>query len=346
MKIIHTADIHLGATPDIGYPWSKKRSEDIVTTFRELIARCKDERADLLLIAGDLFHRQPQKRELKELNTLFAGIPDTAVALIAGNHDAIGANSFYTDFPFAKNVITLFGRKSERVDIPKLDLSLYGCSYYGRQIRENVYDTLRPSSDMRYHILLAHGGDEAHIPIDFKRLAGAGFDYVALGHIHKPQILIPDRMAYAGSPEPLDAAESGPHGYMEVTLDATGSRLLFVPCAKAAYRQMDIPVRPDLTQTGLEQVLAQGIGHAGRDDIYRVNLTGIRDPEIEFSGQRLQTLGNIISVTDDTRPDYDLEALKVRYKGTLVGAYIEKLENGTKREKKALYYGLWAMLES
>ena len=36
------------------------------------------------------------------------------------------------------------------------------------------------------NILVAHGGDEKHIPISKKRVAMSGFDYVALGHIHKP----------------------------------------------------------------------------------------------------------------------------------------------------------------
>ena len=68
MKIIHTADIHLGASPDLGYPWSRKRKEDIWNTWKRLIERVRLEKADLLLVSGDLFHRQPLVRELKEVN--------------------------------------------------------------------------------------------------------------------------------------------------------------------------------------------------------------------------------------------------------------------------------------
>ena len=59
MKFIHIADVHLGAVPDKGYPWSKKREEEIWRTFRSLVRRAEEEQVDLLLIAGDLFHRQP-----------------------------------------------------------------------------------------------------------------------------------------------------------------------------------------------------------------------------------------------------------------------------------------------
>ena len=65
MIIIHTADIHLGASPDPGYPWSRQRQEDIGNTWKRLIEKVRMEKADLLLIAGDLFHRQPLVKELK-----------------------------------------------------------------------------------------------------------------------------------------------------------------------------------------------------------------------------------------------------------------------------------------
>ena len=58
------------------------------------------------------------------------------------------------------------------------------------------------------HVLLAHGGDAGHIPIDYEHLKWSGFDYIALGHIHKPQIIYEDLMAYPGSLEPLDATET------------------------------------------------------------------------------------------------------------------------------------------
>ena len=85
MRFIHMADIHLGASPDSGKPWSHQRGQEIWDSFRKVIETVGRQRTDLLLIAGDLFHRQPLKRELKEVNELFASIPDTRVVMIAGN---------------------------------------------------------------------------------------------------------------------------------------------------------------------------------------------------------------------------------------------------------------------
>ena len=68
MRFIHMADIHLGAVPDKGKPWSAKRAEEIETTFYRLLQEAGHQGVDLALIAGDIFHRPPTKRELKELN--------------------------------------------------------------------------------------------------------------------------------------------------------------------------------------------------------------------------------------------------------------------------------------
>ena len=79
MRFIHIADVHLGVTPDVGMPWSEKRGKDIWNSFHMVLEEARRQQADLLLIAGDLFHRQPLKRELKEVAAGFAAIPDTEI---------------------------------------------------------------------------------------------------------------------------------------------------------------------------------------------------------------------------------------------------------------------------
>lgn len=71
IRFIHLADVHLGAVPDRGCPWSHEREEEIWETFRRVIASVRRDPVDLLFIAGDLFHRQPLLKELKEVNYLF-----------------------------------------------------------------------------------------------------------------------------------------------------------------------------------------------------------------------------------------------------------------------------------
>ena len=59
MRFIHMADVHLGAVPDSGCPWSAFRENEIWETFVRVIDQIREEKIELLLIAGDLFHRQP-----------------------------------------------------------------------------------------------------------------------------------------------------------------------------------------------------------------------------------------------------------------------------------------------
>ena len=98
MRFIHTGDIHLGAAPDSLMPWSQERRIEIRDRFYKLLEEAAGEKTDLLLIAGDLFHRQPLKKELREVNYRFSRMPDTQIVVIAGKHDYI-AFSGKTIFP-------------------------------------------------------------------------------------------------------------------------------------------------------------------------------------------------------------------------------------------------------
>ena len=109
MKFIHIADVHLGARPDAGNAYSEEREREIFNALERVARACKEEEAELLLIAGDLFHRQPLLRELKEANDLFASIERTQVILIAGNHDYLKRDSYYRTFSWAKNVHMILG---------------------------------------------------------------------------------------------------------------------------------------------------------------------------------------------------------------------------------------------
>ena len=59
MRFIHTGDIHLGARPESKREWAKNRGDEIWATFENLIKKIKNDPVDMLIIAGDMFHRQP-----------------------------------------------------------------------------------------------------------------------------------------------------------------------------------------------------------------------------------------------------------------------------------------------
>lgn len=348
MRFIHLADVHLGAVPDRGYPWSNERGEEIWESFRRVIAVIRKNPVDFLFIAGDLFHRQPLLRELREVNYLFSQIPGTRVFLMAGNHDYMKENSFYRDFEWEPNVTFFQEEKITCVHVEEANVFVYGMSYQHQEIREPLYDSVRPGKEAGFHVLLAHGGDETHIPMNMRTVSAAGFDYVALGHIHKPQVLQRDRMAYAGALEPIDRNDMGEHGYIEGRYENGCVKTTFVPFACRTYQQLVLTLREDSTQFSVEEMMKMDIMKRGGKNIYRVVLKGFRSPEMLLLPEKLKALGNIIEVMDESRPAFDLESLAKRYSGTLIGDYITYFlsRERTMVEEKALYYGLQALLET
>lgn len=347
MNFIHTGDIHLGANPDAGFPWSEVRGKEIWDSFRRLIEVVRSERVDLLLIAGDFFHRQPLVRELKEVNYLFSTIPDTQVVLMAGNHDYLQLDSYYARFPWNDNVIGMWSEECESVYLSGIHTWVYGLSYHAREITQRKYAGVKSNGKPGIHILLAHGGDEKHIPLSKEELSGAGFDYVALGHIHRPGILMKDKIAYCGALEPLDRNDVGTHGYIKGSCNEDGVSIEFVPFAQRSYIPLNVMVDRGVTQFSLEKQIRKQIDQMGAGHLYHIIIKGLRDPDIAFAAEYLMELGNITGVEDSSKPDYDIEKMKESYRGSLIGNYIRHLaDDDTPNGKKALYYGLHALLEA
>ena len=349
IRFIHLADVHLGAVPDRGCPWSREREEEIWETFRRVIVTIRKSPVDLLFIAGDLFHRQPLISELREINDLFATISQTRIFLMAGDNDYMKEDSFYRTFKWNENV-SLFDEESRTcIEIPDKNIYVYGLSYEHKEIHEALYDDWKKSDKRGFHVLMAHGGGEEHIPMDFRKMAEGGFDYVALGHRCQQQAPLKDWMLYSGALEPIDRNDLGEHGYIEGTYDEGKVRTRFVPFASRSYQNLLLTVREGSTQHTLEEMLRNEIMKRGGKNIYRVIIQGTRSPGSLLLAERLKSMGNIVEVLDESRPAYDLEKLHEQYKGTLIGDYIEQFPDNGRRpvvQDKALYHGLQALLNA
>lgn len=351
MKFIHIADIHLGATPDSNMSWGAARKKEIWNSFENIVSVCNQEEVDLLLIAGDLFHRQPLLRELKEVDYILGRLQATQVVIMAGNHDYISARSYYTGYAWNAKVHMFYKDSLEIMDFPELGVDVYGFSYLSRDITEPRYDNIRPDTKDRIHILLAHGGDDRNIPINKKKLCASGFDYIALGHIHKPEI-ISNKAAYSGSLEPLDKNETGERGYIlgEIDCNETGERrttIRFMPSSTRQYQRINLTVDPTTTNGSLKDLVREAIRENGADHLYSFYLQGFRDEAVHFDTDDLLKLGNVIEAEDHSVPDYDFDALYRENSDNIIGMFISKIRENAKQDevaKKALYYGLEALL--
>lgn len=350
MLFYHLADIHLGACPDRGHPWSQQRAQQIYDSFYKVLERAHEEQADFVFICGDLFHRQPLKRELKELDYYFAKAAPVKIVIIAGNHDYIRSKSPYLTWKWSDNVFWFTEPSCQMKIFEKQKLCVYGLSYHHYEIRAALYDDLMPEKRPEMtHILLAHGGDARHIPVDWNRLKTSGFDYIAFGHIHKPQIIEPGKLAYAGALEPVDKNDDGPHGYIRGTVIDHKVSLDFIPWARVSYITLKIKVHPKMTFGELKDQAAAQIQADGGRNIYRLMIEGSRDLDLTIDTDAFYNMENVVDVRDCTEVDYDFAGIHWNNKENIFGKYMDAVEQMNLDEsmkKQVLYYGISALYQT
>lgn len=351
MRFIHIADVHLGMVPDVGRPWSGQRAKEIWASFFGVLKECSDKQIDLLLIAGDLFHKRPRIKDLKELDYAFSKLKKTKVVIVAGNHDYVGADSPYRSFKWESGAVFLGEGPLQEISFASIDTKVYGFSFERRSVTEWMLDPAVPAGKEEFHILLAHGGEENYAPVNWEKLKSAGFHYVAMGHIHKPG-KIAEHIIYPGSLEPLNRKELGHHGYVEGELVREGGEIRlksgFVPFARRQYLSIDIEVTEDMTDLELKDSISRSIEKNGREHIYNITLKGFRNKEEAGLIQEMEEIGNISEVRDETKPNYDFERLLRENRYQMIGLFIEAVRKSGAEDEvadKALYFGIGALLQ-
>ena len=147
------------------------------------------------------------------------------------------------------------------------------------------------------HILIAHGGDESHCPLNTAALAGAGFDYIALGHFHTPQNVIRDVAAYSGALEPIESNDLGAHGYIEGRIENGKVKTRFVPFSIRTYSQLLLNVNEESTQLSIEEALKDEIFKKGGLNIISCNSSREKKTRAFSDSGKTEILGNITEVT-------------------------------------------------
>jgi exonuclease SbcD len=199
-KFIHAADIHLdsplrGLERYEGAPVEKIRGATR-EAFINLIDLAIEEKVDFMIIAGDLYDG-----DWKDYNTgLFfanqmsrlrkANIP---VYTIRGNHDAASHITKQVRLPV--NVLELSTDQPESIQIEHLKVAIHGQGFHTKSVTDNLSQTYPDAVKDYFNIGVLHtsaGGREGHetyAPCSVEDLASKGYQYWALGHIHKREIL-------------------------------------------------------------------------------------------------------------------------------------------------------------
>lgn len=353
MKFIHIADVHIGAHPEAGAAYSGNREREIFDSFKKVVEECEREKIDVLLIAGGLFHRQPLLRELKEIDYLFSKLTVTKVVFVTGSTDYIKENTYYSTFQWSKNVYPILSENLSCIELKSLNLAIYGCSYYKEGITEQKLVEVIEKAEQRFHILLGYGGSKNYMPFKLEELNGLFYDYVALGYLHSPTILVENKIAYAGSLEPIRITDTGKHGYMqgELYVDVEGrncTKVEFKEFASRQYVKMEVDIDPQMINEDVKKKLLDMREQRGCQHMYQFVLKGKRNPKVKFLIEEFDTTGNIVNITDRTLPSYDLKKLEESNSDNLLGAFIRSFENVTEDsvEYMALCEGIEAIEEA
>ncbi|MFC4403170.1 metallophosphoesterase family protein [Gracilibacillus xinjiangensis] len=256
LSFIHCADLHLDS-PFKGLRHLPNTILDQVRestfhAFNQLIELAIDKQVDFVLIVGDLFDQEDQS--MKAYMTVLQGFRRLKehgihVFLSFGNHDFIKSQTFPRNYP--ANVSVFEQEQVEAFDYIKKGQPLakiYGFSYYNRAIEKNMVPQYKKQGDVPFHIASLHGSlgntDTEHAnyaPFQLTEMKQSGFDYWALGHIHKREILSNNPpIVYPGNIQGRSIKETGEKGCYHVVLSESGAELDFCRLDQIQFKRMTI----------------------------------------------------------------------------------------------------------
>ncbi|WP_005034016.1 exonuclease SbcCD subunit D [Holophaga foetida] len=297
MRILHTSDWHLGR---VLHEHSLLRDqESFLGSLLEHLRECPYE---ALVVAGDVFDRSIPSEEAVGLWNGFlegfrAACPETALLVIAGNHDSAARVALASRLLEAGGIHIRGGgeRVDEPVRLPGADVWLVPFLWSGslavggengrvmiqtqREALAEAVARIRLRMDpQRINILVAHcfavGGEVSDsertlvgTAVQVETQLFEGFDYVALGHLHRPQGLGP-RIRYSGTPLAYSFSEAG-----------QAKSMAAITLTKGVDPELElVPVRPFRTMLNLKgslEELMEDERFAGLGEAYvRVTLTG------------------------------------------------------------------------
>ena len=196
-RFVHTADIHLDSplrslslrNPELAQLIGDSTRQALVS----IVALCLEEQVDALIIAGDLYDgEQTSMKTARFLATQLARLSQAGIAVykIRGNHDAL---SKITQELVLPDGVKVFGGRAEMVlhTGNGIDIAIHGMSFGKPQAPESLLPKYRPPEAGAVNIGIMHtsvggaAGHDLYAPTSATDLHAAGFDYWALGHIHK-----------------------------------------------------------------------------------------------------------------------------------------------------------------
>lgn len=358
IKIAHCADLHLESK-------SETKNYEIKETFLNMIGICKSENVDFLLISGDFFDdtNVSEKALIWVKNELENFGLKTIIS--PGNHDPFTNDSPYNKGVWPKNVYIFKENKLTHFDFPELKTKIFGAAFTSIYQKKALFN-LKENLDSNFvNLCVMHGtvtnsSDEFYNPINPSKIEKSGFDYVALGHIHKRSKILKlgkTLCAYSGSVCPKGFSETGAKGIYIGEISKNGCNFKFKKVCKHSYEKITLDISgvnniPDLILENIKSSFGEGF----ENNSYEITLTGEIEEEfnldIEAIKLFLSSRLNSASIKDRTETKIDFAKLNLRndFKSLFIKEALKQINDAETEEEKeiakaALKLGLKAFTE-
>ena len=235
-RFVHTADIHLDS-PLRSLAMRDALLADKISTasrdsFSNIVSLCISENVDALLIAGDLYDgSQTSMKTARFLTSQLERLEKHGIRvfIILGNHDA---ESRLTRQLILPGNVHIFPASAgmESFNHGDMKICIHGISFEGHHVSENLLYEFAPAVSGAINIGMLHtslGGSEGHDPYSpctLNELMETGFNYWALGHIHKrSEHKGTTTVVMPGIPQGRDIGEEGRKSVTLVSIDNHGN---------------------------------------------------------------------------------------------------------------------------
>ena len=304
VKIVHTADAHLGKRfPFMAKEAEALRSEDVFSVFEELVTYVIKNSVHLVLVAGDLFARANIRREtisrvLELFSRIHEKLPHTRIVLTPGEDELFIRKDRSVDCTLKVlehlSYVDVIGADADKVDrmvyeLNGQDVTVSSCAYDRFFIPDFRPTRILPVK-RGFGIFLLHAYSRRHrlstleddefADAVLKPLAARGYGYCALGHRHEMTVIDGPGIqgVHPGSLERLSVdTDRGKKYFIALALNDEGAPGPIEPIRTRVRPLEYITMTCSLGEANAEQTLAEMVGRGGRDKILYVVLEGQMD---------------------------------------------------------------------
>ncbi len=343
MKIIHTADIHLGSKINT-FPKdiSDERKEELRNSFKRMVDYANRNLVSAIILSGDVFDSdKPFRKDKDFFLSVVKNNPSITFFYLRGNHDKVYEESSLANLKCFDNEWKTYDFQG--VKISGIELNAENSSSY--------YSTLNLDKDS-VNIVMLHGevSDSVGVnKVNLSKLKGKSIDYLALGHYHSyKSVKIDDRgvSVYSGCLEGRGYDETGEKGFVLLDIDKK-LNYQFIPFSNRniSHATVDVSGLNDGYSVFLR---VKEVCNFSKNDIYRVELVGEIDASLDGLSKDLakylSDLAKYVDVKDCTKKKIDVE----KYAGdnSVVGEFVREVYSSDFSDDdkaRIIAYGLKAL---